>query len=364
MRGAALSKPQSWPESVTVPAASPVVAAPGTTALTAMFGQIGIASFRAAVVNLESMDMQSRWSISAHHAAQVDAADGGPDSAFIAAKDAGVALRDAPAEYTLVRKLSPRVWTFAWRITPDRMIVAEARYRDRRDAMNDVDTVLIRLICLSCMQAGNDDDEDSPSAGLPQLEWPAVDRRRDRSWRAAARSQRPSLLLLTASAVVALWLAFFALPAASDLAAAQQTDASRVQAMADRTMTNALAAALATGDYGEVQNELTGFHALGYFQRAVVINARQRVVASAGPVSEATMGAPLPAAAGSGAKSAALLRGSEQVGQLLSFGKAAEAGRGASFRALRLTALFSFLLAVAAGVALVIPQGWLQRLRG
>ena len=329
--------------------------------MTALFGQIGIASIRAAVIDLASMDMQSSWSLSAHKDAHNEAAEAAaPDSAFIAARDAGASLRDAPPEYTMVRKLSPRVWSFAWRASPERMVIAEARYRDRRDALDDTDTALVRLIFLSFSQPG-ESEEGQPAAGMSQLEWPAVDRRRGRNWRAQLRSHRFALMLLGCGALLALWLALFALPAASDRAHAQQAEAVRLQTMADKTLAEHLAAALAAGDYGELQAQLSIFHTLGYFPRAVVLNARQRVVATAGTGGEAPIGAAAPAALSSAAKAMPLLRGTDQVGQLLTLGMPADAPRGA-FRALGALALAGVLATLGAAAVLLVPPNWRPRL--
>jgi hypothetical protein len=356
-------KKEPWRESVTVTAPSPSPSPPATSPnaglMAAMFGQVGIASIRAAVVDMSSMDMQASWTLSAHKDVHHEGAEAAPDSAFIAARDAGVSLREAPAEYTMVRKLSPRVWSFAWRSGPDRMVIAETRYRDRRDALDDTDTALVRLIFLSFSQAAVQDD-GQPAAGLAELEWPAVDRRRGRNWRTLVRGHRVTLLLLGLGAVLALWLAAVALPAASERALAQQAEAARFHAMVDKTMSEHLSSALATGDYGELQNQLSIFHGLGYFQRAVVVNARQRAVAAAGTGNEVSIGNPLPPDLGSSAKPMPLLRGSEQLGQLLVLDKAADTQRPA-FLGLWALALACFLALLGAAAVLLLPSNWRPR---
>lgn len=352
---------EPWRESATTPSPPPP-SAQSPQLMTALFGQVGIASIRAAVVDLGSMDMQSSWSLSAHRDPHHEAVDAAPDSAFIAARDAGASLRDAPPEYTMVRKLSPRVWSFAWRASPERMVIAEARYRDRRDALDDTDTALVRLIFLSFAQPG-ESDAGEPSSERAELEWPAVDRRRGRNWRSQFRNHRFPILLLGLGALLALWLAVFALPAAHEQFNAQKSEAVRLQAMADKTLAEHLAAALATGDYGDLQAQLSTFHTLGYFPRALVLNARQRVVASAGMGGEAVIGAPAPAAMSGAAKAMPLLRGTDQVGQLLTLGRAAEPGAG-GLRALWVLALASALAALAAAALLLLPANWRLRVKG
>ena len=329
--------------------------------MTALIAQVGIESIRAAVVDLNSMDTQSSWSLSAHHDTHHEGVDAAPDSAFIAARDAGASLRDTPPEFTMVRKLSPRVWSFAWRASAEHMVIAEARYRDRRDALDDTDTAVVRLVFLSFSQPGKADD-GQPSSLMAELEWPAVDRRRGRSWRTQPRSHRFALLLLGASALLALGLALVAWPAANEQVAAQQSEVVRLQTMADKTVAEHLAATLASGDYGEVQFQLSSFHALGYFPRALVLNARQRVVASVGVGGEAVMGAAAPAALSGAARATPLLRGTDQVGQLLNLGKAAEPPVG-SLRILWSLALASALAALGAAAILLLPVSWRVRLK-
>lgn len=341
-------------------APTPAPAAHIPQLLTALLGQVGIESIRAAVVDLASMDTQASWSFAAHKDEHHETVDAAPDSAFIAARDAGTSLRDAPPEFTMVRKLSPRLWSFAWRAGAERMVIAEARYRDRRDALEATDAALVRLILLSFSQPGASDEGESASV-LAELEWPAVDRRRGRSWRSRFRSHRLALVLLGASALLALWLGVWALPAASGQIAEQQAEAERLQTMADNTVTQQLAAALATGDYGDLQSQLSGFHGLGYFPRAVVLNARQRVVASVGMAGEAVIGAAAPAALSRAAKSMPLRRGSDQVGQLLTVGKAAEPPRH-SLWALWALALASAVTALGAAAVLLLPANWRTRI--
>lgn len=354
-----MSSKEPWRESVQATAPAPGPAAHSPELLTALFGQVGIASFRAAVVDLASMDMRSSWSLSASRDAHHEAADSAHDSAFIAARDAGTSLRDAPTEYTMVRKLSPRVWSFAWRASADQMVIAEARYRDRRDALDDTDSALVRLVFMALSQPG-EDAEGLPTPAISDLEWPAVDRRRNRDWRTLMRSHRVPLLLLGLSALLTLWLAVFSLPAAGDRLTARESEATRLQGIADRTVVEQLTATLASGDYGEVQAQLSHFHTLGYFSRAVVLNARQRVVASVGMGGEAVIGTPVPATVSAAATAAPLVRGTDQLGQLLQLGRAA-APAGNSIHAPWVIALASCLAALAAAATLVLPANWRAR---
>ncbi len=353
---------EAWRESVAATTPAPLLSAQSPELMSALFGQAGIASMRAAVVDLTSMNLQSSWSLNADREVQLETPEAAPDSAFVAARDASESLRDASPEFTMLRKLSPRVWSFAWRAGAKHMVIAEARYRDRRDTLDERDTAMVRLMFLSFAQPVAS-EEGRPASGMPELEWPVVDRRRGRGWRSRLRNHRVPLVLLACSALLTLWLALFALPAAREQAGVQQAEAVRLQSLADMTMAKMLGAALASGDYGELQAELTMFHTLGYFPRALVVNAKARVVAAAGTGNEAPIGVAAPVALSSTAKVVPLLRGSEQVGQFLSLGKPAET-RSRAPPMLWPLALLSCLATLAAAAMLMAPANWRLRFKG
>ena len=357
-----MKQKDAWRESVIATTPAPPLQAQSPELMSALFGQAGIASMRAAVVDLTSMNLQSSWSLNADKDLHLDTPEAAPDSAFVAARDASESLRDAPPEFTMLRKLSPRVWSFAWRAGAKHMVIAEARYRDRRDTLDERDTAMVRLMFLSFAQPVAS-EEGRPASGMPELEWPVVDRRRGRGWRSRLRNHRVPLLLLACSALLTLWLALFALPAAREQSGVQQAEAVRLQSLADMTMAKMLGAALASGDYGELQAELTMFHTLGYFTRALVVNARERVVAAAGTGSEATIGAAAPAALSSTAQVIPLLRGTEPLGRFLNLGKVGET-RSRAPPVLWPLALLSCLTTLGVAAVLLAPANWRQRFKG
>ena len=289
-----------------------------------MLGQIGVMSLRASVVDMDSMAFQSAWGITEQGEVTEDLAGRGLDSTFPAAMATIAQMGVAPPEQTVVRKLSPRHWAFAWRIDERLVAVAEARYRDQRDMMSSADTALVRLICdtgirvsASTGPAGRArGSADGAGEGSALLRWPDTGGAAAK----ASLSSRLAVLLIAVSALLALWTAIVVAPRALDEADALQKEVLRQQDMGTKSMLSNLGGLLATGDYGEVQSALSTFTGLGYFQGAVITNARQRVVAIAGTVAEARIGDGVPPALSRQAQTTDLMLGADRHGQLLTFG--------------------------------------------
>ena len=287
-----------------------------------MFGQIGVSSLRASVVDMDSMDFQSAWSITERGEMGEDLQGRGLDSTFPAAMATIAQMGVAPPEQTVVRKINPRHWAFAWRIDERLVAVAEARYRDQRDMMSPADTALVRLICDTGIRAGHGEGARGQplaadgSPDRPHLAWPEVGVAATQ----ASLTIRLGVLMMAVTALAALWMALVVVPKARDEALALQTELTRLHVMGNKSMLGTLAGTLATGDYGEVQAALTGYWALGYFQGAVVTNSRQRVVAVAGAVPDARIGDGVHSGLAKAAQSVDLVLGSDRHGQLLTLG--------------------------------------------
>lgn len=311
-----------------------------------MFGQIGVVSLRASVVDMESMAFQPAWSITERGEIGEDPLNRGLDSAFPAAMATIAQMGVASPEHTVVRKLSPRHWAFAWRIDDRHVAVAEARYRDQRDMQTEADTALVRLVCDNGIHANQSDAADGSGRasampagtldGRPLMMWPEIDRRR--ADRAAAVSPL-AVFVVVLSALLALWMVAVAIPWARSDASALQTELTRLHDMGNGAMLHNLAATLATGDYGEVQASLSSFATLGYFQGAVVTNARQRIVSVAGTVSDVRIGDAVSPTLARSARVLDLSIGSERYGQLLTLGAAAPAELSSGFQVLLISAL-------------------------
>ncbi len=319
-----------------------------------MFGQLGVQSFRASVVDLESMAYESVWSITEQGEVNDDHPDRGLDSAFPGAMATIAQLRQASAEHTVVRKLSPRHWAFAWRIDGRHVAVAEARYRDRRDLQSDADTALVRLICDTGIRAGHPEGA-AAADDMPQLMWPQVDRRRLPGGAAQPARGRLAAVLVAMTAALALAAAMLAFPVLRNQSAALQSEASRFLSMADSTMTQSLSAMLATGDYGDVQTTLSGFQSLGYFDGAVVTNARQLVISIAGAANGARIGDPAPPAFAASAQVLDLLQGGQRQGQLLVLRPPLKASANLGAQGLLVAVVLACISALAL-VLLVLPR--------
>ena len=327
-----------------------------------MFAQLGVASVRASVVDMESMAFQSAWSVTEKGEVGEDFLGKGLDSTFPAAMATIAQMGVAPPEQTVVRKLNPRHWAFAWRIDERLVAVAEARYRDQRDMMSPTDTALVRLICdtgIRTRQADADAPRPRPMPAAaarehPHLQWPEVDRRQAPQ---VALSTRIGVLLMVLSALLALGLTVFIAPAARDEALALQTEVKRLQGMGSQSMVNTLSTSLATGDYGELQVALANFGALGYFQSAVITNARQRVVALVGTVPDTRIGDGIPPAVARTAEAKDLALGGERFGQLLLQGQVQANIPTASSRLVSVLSALSCLAALAGVLLLVLRRG-------
>jgi hypothetical protein len=315
-----------------------------------MFARLGVQSLRASVVDLESAAYQSQWSIIEQSDTSADPADRRPGVAFPGAAAMVAQVSQVPSEQTVVKKLSPRLWAFAWRIDERRGAIASVRYREPRETHSDADTAFIRL---TCDYGIHDGLLGTPHAVRDELVWPAVERRRG----AHGPASWLSLLLVAASALLALWLSLAVVPGIHDDAAALREQAARLHAMADATMVSKLSAVLATGDYGDVQTLLSSFDSLGYFQGAAVINARQRVVATAGAIGDVRIGEAAPPAFTESARANDLAQGLQRYGQLLTVGGSAvtaPGGGGSGLLAVRIGVALAGLSAAIAAVLLVL----------
>ena len=327
-----------------------------------MFGQLGVASVRASVVDMESMAFQSAWSVTEKGEVGEDLLGKGLDSTFPAAMATIAQMGVAPPEQTVVRKLNPRHWAFAWRIDERLVAVAEARYRDQRDMMSPTDTALVRLICDTGIRA-RQSDGDSPrprplpasaARDHPHLQWPEVDRRQVPQ---LALSTRVAVLLMALSAVLALWLTVWVAPRARDEALALQAEVQRLQTMGSKSMISTLAASLATGDYGELQATLANFGSLGYFETAVITNARQRVVAVVGTVPDVRIGDGVPPALAKRNEALDLALGNERYGQLLLAGASAPKTAAGGSRMVSIVASLLGASALCGVLLLVLRRG-------
>ena len=278
------------------------------------FRQLGVASFRASVVNVDSMRFQASWTISELGEVTDNQVDRPLDSSFPAATAAINLLAHASDDETLLHKLSPRRWGIAWRLDDPNVVLAEVQFHERRDAISESDKTLLRLVCSAAMRP-------SVPAGLPgmvdasgAMTWPGAEPAVDAPPRLAARL---SVVLLACSVLMALWLAVLAMPELRRTTTQREAQLAKLQALADKTLVRGIGTAMGTGDYGDVQTALSAYSSLGYFDGAAVVNVRQRVVALSGRTDQLRIGDPVSDDAKRSAQTIELALGSERLGQLL-----------------------------------------------
>lgn len=358
----------------------PFAAAPADdTAL--LFGAFGVLTLRASVVDVGSMRCTHTWHITEDGAMAEDPSQCKLDSSVPTAMAMIVHLKPAGAEQTLVRKLDPRCWAFAWPIDEHRVAVAQARYRLARIDHVDAHAALVRRVCDALVQAAGaanatPDDPLPPActvAGLASLADPSAGaaslaRTPAQGATVGVSARRPpgasswwNAPKIVIYAVVALGLAAAVmLTVLMQSASALRLESTRLQAQVDATMTQTLAKTLAGGDYGEVQAALASLASLKYFERALVTNARGRVIATTGPIGGVRIGDPLAPQAVDSARVFDLKANTERLGRLLVWDRAPLPGAGRDRRWL-LTAAMLIVLS-AAVVAAVMLLRWRQRL--
>ena len=324
------------------------------------FRRVGLQLVRATVVDIGSLDFGPEWSIQ-HNGSVVEASAARATSGlFPGAATLVAGLASAAADHSRVQRLSPRLWACAWRVSHDAAVLAEAMYREKRDTLGDADVALIRLICSASvhvvrMPSGVDASSGTASAaGVADsavdvgTTWPRVERR---SRRPASPLARATVALPAIAALLCTWLLLYALPATHDAATLQLSQYDKLHAAVETSMAQALTVAMATGDYGEVQDELSKFARLGYFDQAVVSNNNGRVVAIEGPVDATTrIGNPISPDYLAKARTRKLALGTQAQGELAMVVPAT--ARAASF-GLTLGAAGLALLASAAAAALL-----------
>lgn len=275
--------------------------------------QLGMRFMRAAVVDSRSMAVQASWALNSGIEATDEPAEKAQDSVFPGAGAVVARLEGATAEQTVTHKLSPRRWAFVWRFDERMSVIAEVHFADRRDEVAAADVEFARLLCSAHIRANQTLSSSAAVVESSGPVWPQVDRRARRRLSAGTWI---SFLLACGATLACVWLAAVSLPRLGQLSAQQETRASQLSKIANDTVVQGLAAALATGDYGEVQTELSQFSALGYFDMAVVTNARGRVVALAGAPEGVRVGDPAPADFAARVPPRPLVIGAERYGEL------------------------------------------------
>lgn len=261
---------------------------------------LGVRLMRASMIDLRSLACRTAWSVSNQGEVFSIPITRSAEDAFPGAATAiaGMVGKKHGVDHTIVRKLSPRRWAFAWHLDQHQAVIAEAQYADLRDAVSDGDTVLIRVACSVSAkqreQSASDATMPEQAAATPEIERGASALRPKAEWITVGSS--------AAAALLATWLALATAPRTADAMLQLHEQALQWRTTTDASMTRALAVALASGDYGDVQTELDRFGELGYFTSAVVTNAKGRVVAMTGRTDRVRIGSALPPDAAASAR--------------------------------------------------------------
>jgi hypothetical protein len=310
------------------PAASAAVLAPSVLQdVQRALQQLGVQTLRVSVLDTRTLEFDWAQSITEHGELQEGDTQRPLDSVFPGGSATVASITRRASTDISMQKHSPRRWLLAWRLDgaadapgalpadEHKASLVDVLFHDKRDLLSDADAALLRLISHASMAARVGSDAERAAASTGTLVWPQVERRasppvtQGESWAPAV-----ALASVLAAVLLAAWLALWVVPNVKKDAAARQTD---FVALRDGTMGRSLSAALATGDYGEVQAALQTCAELGHFQSAVVVNDKQRVVAVAGTVKNQRIGESVAAAFKDSASSLKLTTGSQQQGQLL-----------------------------------------------
>jgi hypothetical protein len=279
-----------------------------------LFRVLGLQSFRASVVDMASMSYEAAWLVG-EDGESIDEPDRAPlDSAFPGSLSVVSRLANASLDETVDHPLGARRCVYAWRLDGLRVVIAEARYHERHNGSRDLDIAAARLVCSAGLMS-----RQGVGARVGDGETPLTWSQAAPVAAAPARGLLLGALSLSLVAVgLTAWLAISSLPGLRASAQAATAQATRLRAMTDETLSHGLTVALATGDYGEVQNQLSMFESLGYFRGALITNARQRVVAIAGQVDDTLrIGIELPEGTVPKAQARDLTQGAERFGRLV-----------------------------------------------
>jgi len=313
--------------------------------------QFGVESARIALIELTSQHCHAIWTVDEQGELTRIRATRGVASAFLLATEMVSALLQAPAGVAVVRRRSPHIWAYAWRVDEHNGVLAQIHSIEGRFKATEADTAVVRMICDMTICAG----EAARTAGSEEESgpvWPRVDRR------APARPSLPALaalVLIGAAALLSAWTAFWGLPEARDESAPVYAELARLETMAERTLIRDLSAVLAAGDYGEVQEALSSYAELGYFQGAVVTNTQGQIVSSAGSIGNVRVGGRVPDAVTQRARVSDLALGAQRNGQLLVLPPSAGAPLPrdwVSLGVLRLVSALAFVSLITAGILL------------
>lgn len=279
----------------------------GAQELSKVLRHLGVHSMHAAEVDIASH--ATRHACSVIETGEVSAAL--PLAMDIAFPGGGLILAplaQASVEVTRVLKVGPKRCLLAWRLNDTHARIVDVQFRHPRHEVSEAQSELIRFVASASIQ--------SVASAVPAADaapsWSQFEPQPDRP------RYYPAILGLTLlAAAISAWIGVVSAPSIRESVSAQQVQVARLREMAERTLVLQLSAALATADYGQVQEVLTDFSKLGYFAAAVVTNDAHRVVAMSGAVDTQRIGDGVTPEFARTARVLPLKLGSQMQGQLL-----------------------------------------------
>lgn len=251
--------------------------------------RLGLTSMRASVVDRQALTDSTSWSLGALGDPSEPSDPPESDLSGAASTFAGfVGLEDDALHW---RRLSPRRWAYAWGVDETRAVVGAVQFLEPTDHVDPVTADWVRLVAASGVRARRSSQAQAANEPVEAaLSWPSVDRRAPSG---PTRADVAMLALSVISVVLATLLFLYTLPRWQAVHDLQQQRIAQLLARGERTALQSLATALSSGDYGDVQTELSGLATLGYFEDALVTSNRDRVVAIVGDRLGQTIGGPV-----------------------------------------------------------------------
>lgn len=321
----------------------------GRTTLLKLMAQLNIEFIRVYLVHRFSFNILNTWILTSVNERQNSAVDAGSDSAELESTELDPkfrfsdSLRINDPLQTKTRQLSPQLWSFSWLDGSEQLVSVKVRYTEPRELVDAKDVALVRLLSFNY---AHEQALESKLLAPDPAEDITLRLGRQRSFR---RLSLGLMLMLCLSVLLAGWFAFFAAPAADNERLARQAEASRWESMADHAVIEHLSKALAAGDYGDLQDELSGFHSMGFYARGIVVNPSKRVIASVGDRNVASIGQTIPQELPPNIRSVPLKQGNQELGHFI-YPQRPAPSEITSFSGLKSLAAANALAAVFAGV--------------
>ena len=257
---------------------------------------------RTTLIDLNSLECRASWSVANCVVVAEDRSERGWNTASPGFAKIVERLSQAAIGEVSVKQVGLQRCLYFWRIEPELLVVAEVSSLGRLPA-SDVEPALVKEICSAAMRV-------KTTAFWAREVATAVSSNVDVRSRSArslwVKAGWAGVVSLLACAALGAWL--FAKTTLEIL---------HVRTLMDAAVLRSLSLVLAKSDYGEVQEMLSTYGDSGYFSKAAVSNARQRVIAIAGNWSNVQIGEPVPDQIARAAEIFDLRLGSESLGQLL-----------------------------------------------